>query len=293
MHLPFAVTAHQVLWTLTFAAYLVLLVVVVSRKLYCRLPFFTAMTVLLELRLLSENLLTGRLAMLDLQKVLLAFADLTALASIFVAFELWQKVFGKASCRFRKISLSVGILVSLGALAGWGPWLTPARIAPDAAPLSVKILNSMVLFAAPRGTLLVFSGIDKGNLLAAILLLLAGLQILIQRRKTGTRFTAEAVLISVATTFTSLFWLGTQLCWQILVRTTHFHSREEYMRFLDLGGRIILANHIVNLLAILWWIGWLWFDENEPAATPIAAEAEATEPPASVEISADPIDSQS
>ena len=280
MHLPFAVTAHQLLWTLTFAAYLVLLVVFVARKLYCRLPFFTALTVLLELRLLAENLLTGRLAMLDLQKVLLAFADLSALVSILVAFELWQKVFGKASCRFRKISLSLGTLASIALLIGWGPWLTPARIAPALAPLSVKILNAMVLFAAPRGTLLVFSGIDKGNLLAAILLLLAGTQILIQRRRTGTRFNAEAVLVSVATTFTSLFWLGTQLCWQILVRTTHFHSREEYTQFLDLGGRFILANHVVNLLAILWWIGWLWFDEEEVVAPSVPTASEVTEAPA-------------
>jgi hypothetical protein len=54
MHFNFGFTAVQILWTLTFAALLVLLVVLLGRDRARRFPWFTASIVLLTLRLLSS-----------------------------------------------------------------------------------------------------------------------------------------------------------------------------------------------------------------------------------------------
>ena len=61
MHFNFAFTAVQVLWTFTFAAHLVLLVVLLGRDRVHRFPWFTASIVLVALRLLSSRLLIDRM----------------------------------------------------------------------------------------------------------------------------------------------------------------------------------------------------------------------------------------
>ena len=57
MHPNFVFTARQILWTLTFAAQLVLLVVLLGRDRARRYPWFTFSIVLFALRLLAEVLL--------------------------------------------------------------------------------------------------------------------------------------------------------------------------------------------------------------------------------------------
>ena len=61
MHFDFHFTAISVLWTLTFAALLVLLVVLMGRDRARRFPWFTASIVLVALRLLTNRLLHERL----------------------------------------------------------------------------------------------------------------------------------------------------------------------------------------------------------------------------------------
>jgi hypothetical protein len=53
---------ERVLWTLTFAAQLVLLVVLMGRDRARRFPWFTAGIALYALRLMAEILLAGRMA---------------------------------------------------------------------------------------------------------------------------------------------------------------------------------------------------------------------------------------
>jgi len=56
MHLNFGFTTVQVLWTLTFAAVLVLLVVLLGRDRARRFPWFTVTIVLMGLRLLASRI---------------------------------------------------------------------------------------------------------------------------------------------------------------------------------------------------------------------------------------------
>ena len=65
MHFNFHFTQIQVLWTLTFAALMVLLIVLLGRERIRRFPWFTASIVVLALRLLTSRLLFGKLPPMD------------------------------------------------------------------------------------------------------------------------------------------------------------------------------------------------------------------------------------
>src|ERR1039457_4509410 len=96
MHLHFPFTVGQILWTLTFAAQLVLLVVLLGRDRMGRYPFFTASIALFALRLLTEVLLSGRLPIPTLGKIFITMADLAALAGLLVLLEMARRAFQKA-----------------------------------------------------------------------------------------------------------------------------------------------------------------------------------------------------
>jgi len=70
-HFNFDFSAVKVLWALTFAALLVLMVVLLGRDRVRRYPFFTASIVLLALRLLMSRLLYGKLPSFTLGEIFL------------------------------------------------------------------------------------------------------------------------------------------------------------------------------------------------------------------------------
>lgn len=273
----FAITFRQVLWTLSFASHLVLLVVLFGRHLARRYPFFTAATVLLTLRLLAEDLLAGRIAMLTLQEIYLTFADLSAVLALAVAAELLRHAFAGASRAFWQRTIAALTLVTATAMGFWRPWLGWQQIAPPNLTGTIRMLNCMVLWAAPRGTLLVSRGIDKGNLLGQLLLLQVGVLILVLGRRYQAPLRSHTQKLALGLAALALVWLGTQLGWQIVVSTIHIQSRAQYDSVMALGGRLINTCHIANLIAVLWWIGWLWFEQAQPSATlsePLPAPAD-------------------
>ena len=69
MHFNFGFTAAQTLWTLTFAALLVLLVVLLGRERARRYPLFTTWIALIALQRLMSRLLFGRMPQLTLAEI--------------------------------------------------------------------------------------------------------------------------------------------------------------------------------------------------------------------------------
>jgi len=73
-----------------------------------------------------------------------------------------------------------------------------------------------------------------------------------------------------------------QSIWQMIARSAQAHplSREQYEQIINMGGRLLNANKAVYIVALLWWIVWLWIDE--PGAACACAveveEAAASEP---------------
>ena len=78
MHFNYDFTTVQVLWTLTFAALLVLLVVLLGRDRMRLFPWFTLSMALTAVRLLASRMLYGRMAPITMSEIFLTLAVVEA-----------------------------------------------------------------------------------------------------------------------------------------------------------------------------------------------------------------------
>jgi len=246
MHLSFPFTVSQVLWTLTFAAQLVLLVVLLGRDRIQRFPWFTASIVLFALRLLAEVLLSGRMAPTVLRVVFLSMADVAAVVGLLVVVEMARRAFGAASRQAWIIGVLALVAVGAGVLYAWGPW--PGWKALTADP-ELTTLRLMQL------------GAQKADLLMDVLTVELGLLVVLFGRlfKAGWQSHVQRIVIGLSTV--ALSWLAVQGVWQVIAATVHPHTPEEYERLIGLGGKMVSANKAVYIAALVWWIVCLWRDE--------------------------------
>src|ERR1035441_7193943 len=99
MHFNFDFTAVQVLWTMTFAAHLVLLVVLLGRDRVRRFPWFTTSIVLTTLDKLAGRLLNRRMSLTLTEEIFLTLADLGAIVALLVVVEIARRAFDGAGRR--------------------------------------------------------------------------------------------------------------------------------------------------------------------------------------------------
>jgi hypothetical protein len=263
MHLNFPFNATQILWTLTFAAQLVLLIVLLGRDRIRRFPWFTVSIILFALRLLTEVLLSGRLPIMTLRSVFIVLADLTAIVSLLVVLELARRAFSPVKRRVWVTATLITVTVAAGVVAMWGPWPTRSELTVDS---PVALLRLMQLVA------------QKADLLVDILTVELGLLIVVfgRRYEAGWRTHTQAISIGLSTVAAA--WLSIQLIWQTIARTVHPLTRPDYERVIALGGKLVSANKVVYIAALIWWIVWLWFDEpgsGEGAEAVVADESTA------------------
>jgi hypothetical protein len=257
MHFHFDFAANQILWTLTFAAQLVLLVVLLGRDRMRRYPWFTAGIVLAALQLMAEVLLVGRMAMLPLQEVLLTLADLSVIVGLLVVVEVARRAFAGAQ-RSLWIVNTAGLLVVAGlVLKFWGPWPSGKDLAWDSTIGRLHLMQ----FAA-----------QKGNMLVALLTVELGLLVVIFGRhfKAGWRSHTQMIAIGLSTVAVAL--LAIQGTVQYIIRTAHPQSRADVQRILDMITKLSNANKMVYLAALVWWVVWLWLDEPGAAAVAVTEE---------------------
>jgi len=116
---------------------------------------------------------------------------------------------------------------------------------------------------------------QKGDTLAQLLTLGVGLMVVLfgRRYKAGWRTHTHMIAIGLATV--AITWLGIQQSWQVIARTVHPQSQQEYEHLLALGNSLMNTNKIVYIAALIWWIVWLWRDEPG-TETPLAVEPEPT-----------------
>ena len=251
MHLNFHFTAVQVLWTLTFAAHLVLLVVLMGRDRIKSFPWFTASVSLVALRLIASRLLFGRLPELTLGGIFIVLADVSAIASLAVLVEIARRTFGPVSKRVWAVWTF--ILLGLGAsvLAAWGTWPPLKQITPNS-PLAV--LGLLQLLA------------QKAGLLCDALTILLGLLVVSFGRRYGAGWRSHAQQIMIGLSTASIAQLGVQVIWQMIAKHSTPHSMDDYQRLMGLKDKLVNANSAVYLAATIWWIACLWFDERRSAA---------------------------
>ena len=252
MHFDFHFTAVTVLWTLTFASLLVLLVVLMGRDRARRFPWFTTSIVMVALRLLTNRLLHDKLPQLTMGTVAITLADISVLVALIVLVEMARQAFKKAS------TLAwTGWAVALLALSGvvlwkWGPWPHWKAIAFDT---PIAKLQLMQLFAVKTGLLVDVLTVGLGLLVVA----------LGQRYGAGWRSHVQRIMIGLSTA--SIAQMGAQGIWETIARHTTPHSRAEYEHVLGLQEKLLNTNSVVYLLVLVWWIGCLWVDEpGVPAA---------------------------
>jgi hypothetical protein len=268
MHFDFHLSAVQILWTLTFAALLVLLVVLMGRDRVRRFPWFTTSIVLTALRLLTNRLLHDKLPPLTMGAIAIALADLAALVSLLVLVEMARNAFRRASGR-AWLGWGLGLL-ALGAVVvwKWGPWPNWKAVVFDT---PIAKLELMQLLAAKTG------------LLADVLSVALGIVVVAfgARYGAGWRSHVQRIMIGISTA--SLAQLTTHAIMEATVRHTVVNSREVYEHLMGLQEKLLNSNSVVYVIVVIWWIVCLWNDEPTTAiaATDAADTGTIEVPPAS------------
>jgi hypothetical protein len=260
-HLPFS--ANEILWALTFAGYLVLLVVLMGRDRARRFPWFTASSVLIAFRLLTAKMLYGHLAQIPMAELFIGLALLGSLINVGMLLELARK-------GFRGIKRSAWVagaltLMILGAIVlyFWGEW--PAWQTLTAGGGLIASLQ-LLQFIALKASLL----LDVETVLLGLVIVLFG-----PRFHAGWKTHVQRIMIGLSTV--SLSQIVAEAIAQILGRTAHPKTMEEAQRILGLRDRIFYANSAVLVLALIWWIWCLW--KNEPGEDePVAANPNPVSP---------------
>ena len=244
MHFNF--TTIQVLWTLTFAALLVLLVVLLGRDRMRRYPWFTTTIALMALRLLMSRLLFEKLPQFTFNATLISLADVMGLVGLLVVVELARRAF-EGLPRPLWIANSVGLLAVAGAVLGvWGPWPAWKTLTADSHTATLRVMQMVA---------------QKTESLA--LLLTVGLCLLVvlfgRRYKAGWRSHTQQILIGLSTA--AIAQLGLQLMIERIMKTAAPHNQAELDRILSFRDKLINADNVVYVAVVVWWIVCLWIDE--------------------------------
>jgi len=271
--LNFHFTPVQIIWTLTFAAHLVLLVVLLGRDRVSRFRWFTISIALVALRLVSSRLLFNRLPQLTLGIVFVILADISVVVSLLVLLELARRAFGSARRRL-SIAWILAFLVIGGIVVGtWGHW--PAW--KTLTPMTTMIYLDLLQLFAQKGGLLV----DVLTVLLGVLMVSIG-----SHYRAGWRTHTQRIMIGLSTA--SLAQIAVQVIWQVVAKSAKPHSMDEYNRIVNLRENLFNANGVVYLVVLIWWIACLWIDEPgkaEPAAiaVPLGPNDPLHEPSATAE----------
>ncbi len=248
MHLNFDFSAVQILWTLTFAAILVLLVVMLGRDRARIYPWFTASITLIGLRLLASRLLYGRLAPIPMNEIFLTLALIAGVVSLLVLVELARRAFVGASRR----AWTIGTLILLAAggavLALWGPWPAWKTLTVDSVLAGLRLEQFIT---------------QKLDLLVDVLSIGLGLLIVIFGRRFAAGFRSHTQQIIIGLSTVALAQTAVRAIWQLIATHAAPTGQAEYERVLGLQGRLYNASSAIFVLALVWWIVCLWIDEVE------------------------------
>jgi hypothetical protein len=245
-------SAAEILWTLTFAAILVLLVVLMGRDRISRFPWFTASIVGIGLRMLAGRLLYQKMAPIRFTEISLTLGDIITIISLMVAIELARRAFQRAS-RNAWVAGTVALLVLAGTvIAFWGPW---PQVKTLTAGTTISNLRLMQMFAQ-RGDLFV----DLLYVQLGILVAFAG-----RRFHAGWRSHTQQILIGLSTV--AIAQIVLRVVWTAIQHAAPPRSQAEYDTITGLQSKLIDSNSVIFLIVLLWWIACLWINEPGSAAS--------------------------
>jgi hypothetical protein len=262
MHFDYHFTAVSILWTLTFASLLVLLVVLMGRDRMRRFPWFTVSIVMVALRLLTNRLLHDKLPQLTMAGIAISMADISVLFSLFVLVEMARRAFKKAGA-MAWVGWTLGLLAVGGiVLWKWGPWPSWKAIAFDT---TIARLQCMQLFAVKMG------------LLVDVLTVAVGLLVVTRGYRFGAGWRSHVQRIMIGLSTASIAQMGTQGIWEIIARHTTPHSQADYEHLIGFQEKLLNTNNAVYGIVLIWWIVCLWNDEP---GTPVSEDRNSKVPAA-------------
>jgi hypothetical protein len=246
MHPNFHFTAVLILWTLKFAALLVLLVVLLGRDRAKRFRWFTLSIALIALQMLAGRLLSGRMSTIALDAIFVIMADVAAIAGFMVLVEMGRRAFAPMRRGKWLVSALVVLVVGGGVLAAWGPW--PAW----------KTLRAGSFLADLR---LMQMAAQKLDMLVDLLAVELGLLVIVFGRRFGAGWQTHTQRVVIGLSTASTARLAVQTIWQYIAKTAVPHSQAEYDHIIGLGDKLFNAKDAVYLGVLVWWIIVLWMDE--------------------------------
>ncbi len=256
MHPSSILSASQILWTLTFASLLVLLVVLLGRDRARRFPWFTIAIFITALRLLAIKLLAGRLFPLTLDATFIVMADVSAIVALLVAIEMGRRAFAPVR-RMTWLGGALAVLLpALIVLVAWGPWPPLKSLAAGGYIANLRLMQF---------------GAQKLNMLVDLLTVELGLLVILLGRHYGAGWRTHTQRIVIGLSTASLSQLAVQVILQSIARSPAVRLQSEYNRLVALSEKVINANGAIYIAVVIWWIACLWIDE--PGAS------DATEPP--------------
>ena len=255
MHPNFHFTALQILWTFTFAAQLVLLVVLMGRDRIKAFPWFSLAILLMALRLMASRLLFGRMSSVTLSGIFIVMADLAAIVGVLVLVEMARRAFRGVRRGVWLAVAAVVLIVGMGVLAKWGPWPAWKTLQPESTLATLRLMQ----FGAQKLDLLV----DLMTVELGLLVVLLG-----RRFAAGWRSHVQRIVIGLSTA--SIAQLGIQIVWQLIAKSAQPQSQVEYDRILALRDKLFNANGALYVVILVWWIAVLWKDEP---GSPVAVAA--------------------
>ena len=265
MHPNFHFNAVQILWTLTFAAELVLLVVLLGRDRTKRFPWFTLGILLMALRLLASRLLSGRMPTMSLGAIFIVMADISSIVGFLVVVEMARRAFAPVRRSIWFAGALAVLVVGVGILAAWGPWPAWKTLTANSTIADLRLMQL---------------GAQKLDMLIDLLTVELGLLVVLLGRRFGAGWRTHTQRIVIGLSTASAAQLAVQAIWQLIARTANPHSQAEYDRIVGLRDKLFNANGALYVAVLIWWIAWLWIDEPGAVAEQAAqlqARAEANE----------------
>jgi hypothetical protein len=258
MHFHFPFTAVAVLWTLTFAAHLVLIVVLFGRDRARRFPVFTASIVFTALRLLVARLLLPGVSQMAGLEIVLVTAVIGVVLSLLVVVELARHAFRSARREAWLAGALVVMAIGAAVLWFWGPW-------PHWTEVKQGSPWELLQLLAQKGSLLV----DVENIAVGLAIVLLG-----YRCGAGWRSHTQRIVIGLSTA--SIGELAVPEIWRAIARHSTPHSMAEYTHLIGLREKLYNANSALFFAVLVWWIVCLWRDE--PGTTTAEAQVVQEEP---------------
>jgi len=246
MHFNFDFSMGQILWTLTFAALLVLLVVLLGRDRVRLFPWFTTSIALMALDKLASRLLYRRMPLVLTEEIFLALADVAAIVSLLVVVEISRRAFAGAGRRDWIVATLALLAVGGVVLALWGPWPSFKTLMGTS---DLAALRFMELFA------------QKANLLSEVLFVQLGLLVVVFGRNFKAGWHSHTQQLAIGLTMAALSQLAIRGTLQHVATQMTIHSQDDYKRVVGMMNSLTNAGGIIIIVVLLWWIVCLWSDE--------------------------------